>query len=580
MLLGCMAIHAAKVNYTLSMPQPHTHYFEVEMTVEDAPADYVDLKMPVWAPGSYLVREFSRNVEGITASGNSSALKVEKLTKNTWRVHAKKAKSFTVKYKVYAFELSVRTSFVDASHGYVNGTSVFLFVDQKLDASGSLKVVPFKDWKTISTGLPAGAGFGEYTYANYDQLVDCPIEIGNHSEFEFTAAGVKHRVAMYGEGNYDVAKLKTDMAKIIQACTDVFGFNPNKEYVFIIHNLEVGSGGLEHSNSTTLQVDRWTYEGRAYIGFLSLVAHEYFHLWNVKRIRPRELGPFDYENEVYTSLLWIMEGFTSYYDELLLLRAGFYTPEQYMKKIASSITSIENQPGNRVLPLSEASMDAWIKLYRPNENSYNTTISYYTKGAVVAAMLDMKIIRATKGKKRLDDVLVYLYDTYYTKAKRGFTEAEAQKAFEEIAGESFEAFFNQYINGTEPLPYEDIASGIGITVERYKAADDSPYLGVRTAGSGGKLTVQMVVRNTSAYNSGLNVNDEIIAVNGFRVDQDQMDAIVDAHKAGDTLEFLIARGGLVMPLKVVLEPDPTREFVLQMGSKGMQDPLIAKWLGK
>ncbi len=570
-------LNATVVHYTLSMPDPHTHYFEVTMTIKDMPQNYVDVKMPVWAPGSYLVREFSRNVENLSAKKGTELLNTDKINKNTWRVYHNKAKEFTVSYRVYAFELSVRTSFVDQSHGYINGTSVFLYVDGQLNASGNLTILPYKDWKTISTSLPKAGGFGQYTYPDYDVLVDSPIEIGNHFEFDFTASGCKHTVAMFGEGNYDVEKLKKDMAKIVETTTKVFGFNPNKEYVFIIHNLEHGSGGLEHASSTTLQVDRWGYQGNQYLGFLSLVAHEYFHLWNVKRIRAKELGPFDYDKEAFTSLLWIMEGFTTYYDELLLLRAGYYTPEQYLKKISSAITSIENQPGNEVLSLSESSLDAWIKLYRPNENSYNTTISYYTKGSVAAAMIDMKIIAATKGRKSLDDVLIYLYKEYYEKQKRGFTEEEARMAMEKVSGESFKEFFEKYINGTEPIPYEDFAEAIGLSVERYKVREDVPLLGIRTEDKSGSPVISLVIRNTSAYNSGLNVNDEIIAINGFRVTNSSgIIAITTTLKVGDKPVFTLIRDGKLLTIDVTMEPDPNKD--VRIVKAETSSPLSNFWL--
>lgn len=581
-VLVTLSIHAATVDYVLRMPEPHTHYFEVEMNISGTKGKYTDIKMPVWAPGSYLVREFSRNVEDVVATdANGKSIEVEKQTKNTWRVKNGSNKSFTVNYRVYAFELSVRTSFLDASHGYVNGTSVFMFVDGNLKEPGKLKIEPFKEWEVISTGMPKDGGFGEYKFINYDQLVDCPIEIGNQFVFEFNAAGVKHYVAMYGEGNYDVERLKEDMAKIVEACTNVFGFNPNEEYTFIIHNITDGGGGLEHVNSTTLQVDRWAYEGSSYRGFLSLVAHEYFHLWNVKRIRPIELGPFDYENEVYTSLLWIMEGFTSYYDELLLLRAGFYEPEDYMRKMSSTITYVENQPGNRVLPLSEASMDAWIKLYRPNENSVNTTVSYYSKGSIIAFLLDLEIITSTKGEKRLDDVLVYLYKEYYEGKGRGFTAEEAKSAIETVAGKDMTEFFEKYINGAEPVKYNMITNPAGLTLIDLNEEKPEASLGVRTRSVGGKLTISTVLRNTSAYESGLNVNDEIIAIDGYRVDDGNFSSFVDRYTIGDKAEFLISRDNQLRTIEVTFRRDPSKNLVLTTEKNASEELLdyARLWLG-
>ena len=323
---------AQSIQYALSMPKPQNHYYQVEMELTDFKGAELDVKMPVWAPGSYLVREFAKNVDLVKAyDEKGTELKVNKVNKNTWRIAKGSAKTVKVKYEVYAFELSVRTSFLDMTHGFVSGSGVFMYVDGHKEQKGKVEVFPHADFKVITTALkqnPDGVtkdGSKSFVFDTYDQLVDCPIEIGNQTVFSFTAAGLLHTVAMYNFGNYDVPRLKKDMAKVVEAATGVFGQNPNKEYTFIIHNVIDAQGGLEHTNSTVLSVNRWTYEGDDYVDFLKLVAHEYFHLWNVKRVRPVELGPFDYDNENYTSLLWVMEGFTSYYEKLILLRAGYYS---------------------------------------------------------------------------------------------------------------------------------------------------------------------------------------------------------------------------------------------------------------
>ncbi|PCJ28049.1 MAG: peptidase M61 [Flavobacteriales bacterium] len=574
LLLPCLLLQAANISYEVSMPEPHTHYYNVKMNVTDYQKDYFDVQMPVWSPGSYLVREFAKGVEGLTATFNKKMLRAEKINKNTWRIYAEKAKNVVVNYKVYAFELSVRTSFVDASHAYFNGTSMFMFIDELRNIPHNLTIIPFKEWKKVSTSLPklkGSKGF-QYQAPDYDILVDSPVEIGNQETFDFTSAGVLHHVAMYGKGNYDVETLKVDMAKITQACTDVFGFNPNKEYTFIIHNLTRGSGGLEHLSSTTLEVNRWTYEGSAYKGFLSLVAHEYFHLWNVKRIRPKALGPFDYNNENYTSLLWVMEGFTSYYDELLLYRAGFYDEETIMRKFKGSINNIENQPGNKVQPVAHSSFDAWIKAYRPNENSYNTTISYYSKGSVVANMLDLMIINNTKGKKNLDNVMQYLYNEYYKKQGRGFTPDEMKKTLEIVSGLNMDAFFEKYINGTQSFDYKTIFGYAGLTVEIVENKD--PSLGISQSGN----KIRKVYRGSSAYIGGLNANDEILAIDGFRV-KGNINDFIDAKKVGDNISVLISRDNIIQTISFpLLEKGSTRYFIFNDSEK--KNNVHQKWLSQ
>lgn len=548
-LLLFIPTYAASVDYEVSMSEPHTHYFEVKMIIKNPIENKVAVYMPVWAPGSYLVREFSKSVEDVAASQKNKSLAIEKINKNTWQIAADGKDNVVVTYKVYAYEMSVRTSFLDASHGYFNGTSIFMAYQPAQNNPSKVTIHPFKDWKKVSTGLSKakGAKGFEYMAENYDVLVDAPFEIGNQVTFDFTASGVLHNVAIYGEGNYNVDTLKKDMAKVVEACTAVFGENPNKEYTFIIHNLTRGSGGLEHLNSTTLQVNRWTYSGDAYKRFLSLVAHEYFHLWNVKRIRPFELGPFDYSNENYTTLLWVMEGFTSYYDELLLYRAGFYSEEEILSKFSSSINNIENQPGNKVQPVAHASFDAWIKAYRPNENSYNTTISYYTKGSVVANILDLIIIKNTQGKKTLDNVMKTLYNKFYKDQNRGFTAEEMKQTLEEVSGQNLDNFYAKYINGTETFDYVSSFSHVGYQVEPLVVQDMS--LGVSLSGN----TIRAVYRNSAAYDGGLNVNDEILAINNYRFDNN-FDEITEDIKDGDLLDMLISRDNIIQNLKITMKP--------------------------
>lgn len=564
-------LNAANISYEVSMPQPHTHYYEIKMKVEEHQKDYFDIQMPVWSPGSYLIREFAKSVESLSATFNKKLLKTEKINKNTWRIYAENAKSVVISYKVYAFELSVRTSFLDASHGYFNGTSMFMYINELKNIPHQLTIIPFKDWKKVSTSLTKTAAKGfQYQAPNYDILVDSPVEIGNHETFDFTSAGVIHHVAMYGKGNYDVDQLKIDMAKVTQACTDVFGENPNKEYTFIIHNLTKGSGGLEHLSSTTLQVNRWTYTGGSYKGFLSLVAHEYFHLWNVKRIRPEALGPFDYNNENYTNLLWVMEGFTSYYDELLLYRAGIYNEDEIIRKFTGSISSIENQPGNKVQPVAHSSFDAWIKAYRRNENSYNTTISYYTKGSVIANMLDLTIINATKAEKNLDHVMQYLYNEYYKKQGRGFTDAEMQAALEHVSGLKLNDFFEKYINGTQTFDYKTIFGYAGFSVETI--INNDPSFGASFSGN----NIKTVYRNSTAYDGGINVNDEIIAVDGFRLSGD-ISSFIEDKKVGDTLSVLFSRDNIIQTLNIPLKSRGNTRYLIANENEE-KNAIHKKWL--
>ncbi len=545
-LVLCFSTFAGSITYHLSTPKPQDHYFQIEMVLEGFKEKELLVKMPVWAPGSYLVREFAKNVNEVKAKDESgNEVQIRKKDKNTWVVAKGKAKKVTLYYEVYAFELTVRTSFLDATHGFVSPSGVFMYVDGYKDQSGEVLITLHPVFSKITTPLTRESNKNLpkdqhlFSYNNYDHLVDSPIEIGNQEIFSFKAAGVEHEVAIYGSGNYDIEYLKMDMAKIVSAATNVFGKNPNEHYTFIIHNVVDGQGGLEHAASTVLSVNRWTYQGAAYKGFLSLVAHEYFHLWNVKRIRPIELGPFNYDEENYTALLWVMEGFTSYYDELLLRRAGYYTEEEYLGKLLNTINYVEGTPGNSVQPVAHASFDAWIKAYRPNENSRNTTISYYSKGSVLAAIIDAMIIDKYQGEKCLDHFLQRLYTTYYEGKKRGFTEKEFQTELEMFLDTDLSEFFSKYINGTEIPDYNAYFSKIGITIQDGSRPTSDSGLSLKT--SGGQLIVRDVRRGSAAENAGLSVNDEIIGCNGYRVDQKAFETMLKGSSSGEVLEILFSR---------------------------------------
>ena len=573
------------INYRLKMEKPQNHYFQVEMELTDFKENDVTVKMPVWAPGSYLVREFSKNVDLVKAKDEKGqALAVNKKTKNAWVISKGTAKKVIVSYEVYAFELSVRTSFLDLTHGFVSGSGVFMYVDGHQELAGELTVVPYKDFGKVSTALPkssesvAADGVQSFVFKNYDQLVDCPIEIGNQEVFTFKAAGVLHTVAIYGAGNYNVDKLKADMAKIVETATGVVGENPNKEYTFIIHNVVDGQGGLEHCNSCTLSVNRWTYSDAEYLGFLSLVAHEYFHLWNVKRIRPIELGPFNYDEENYTSLLWVMEGFTTYYDELLLVRAGYTDDTDYLQKLQGTVNYVEGSVGARVQPVAHASFDAWIKAYRPNENSSNTTMTYYSRGQMLAALIDVMIISKYDGKKCLDHFLQQLYNKYYKKLNRGFSEQEFKTELEELLGENLDGFFAKYVNGTDIAPLSETFAKVGVQVTEIGLPRASFGAGLRQ--DGGKTIVRSIRAGSAAELAGLSVNDELIGCNGYRVDQTDFEQFVNGVENGAQFKILVSRDDILYELSVKMTMYDRPQYQFKVVGDDAKAKLRKYWLRK
>lgn len=543
------------INFEVSFKEPQAHYADIAMQISGIKKDYIDVKMPVWSPGSYLVREYAKNVERFKAvSSTGEAVPVEKISKNTWRIHSKNQQQVTINYSVYGFEVSVRTNYIDDSHAFLQPTATFMHVDGELAQPVTVKINPAAAWSKISTGLKE-IGTNTFQADNFDIFYDSPIEVGNQDVWNFNAAGVNHEFAMVGPGNYNKERLSKDITKIVELQTELFGVNPNDRYVFITHNYQSGGGGLEHLNSTVLGASRNAYNTPlGYNNFLALVSHEYFHLWNVKRLRPEALGPFDYDNENYTEGLWIMEGFTGYYDNQIVRRAGFTTPNEYLNLLAGDFNAVYNRPGYEIQTVAESSFDAWIKQYRPDENSANTSISYYNKGSMLAAALDVKIIAATAGKKRLDDVLKAAYQEFYVKQQRGFKESEFKALAEKVTGVSLTEIF-QAAHSHGELDYNTYFNKVGYTLYDSNRGSDDLSLGATLSKDDGRIYVKSIERNGAAWEAGLSAKDELIAINGVRLDmQDkELDYILKTAKEGDKLSVLVARDGLLKDISLDLK---------------------------
>ncbi len=573
---------SSRISHKISMPEPHTHYFEVKthinLTNEISNKSYIDFKMAAWTPGSYLIREFAKNVESVSATSNGKILSFQKINKNTWRVYINKgnsSKGIDLAYRVYAYELSVRTSFLDDSHGYINPASVLMFVNELKNQSQELEILPYKDFKKVSTALKEIAKF-TFQAKNLDELIDSPIEIGNHKVFEFKVGNVPHQIAFYGPAKIDSTKFIADVKKMCETAQNIVGEHPCDHYLFIIHNLYRGGGGLEHLYSTTCQVSRSNYEtDKGYKGILNLLAHEYFHLWNVKRIRPKALGPFDYENENYTHNLWFSEGITSYYADLISQRAGFITSTEYLSGLGEEISAVENQPGNKVETAAESSWDAWIKYYRPNENSKNSTISYYDKGSVLGGVLNLWIIEQTEGKKTLDDVFKLLYVNYYKNLQRGFTDAELEDAFSKVAGKSAKGLFEAHVYGLTSPNYKDLFGNVGYSWTNSNEGKSTSFLGFNVANN----RITQLYKGGPAYQYGLNVGDEILKVNNS--DFEGLDKLLANKKPNDAVLFTVKRDGIERNFMITVAQSPIQNFVLNSlpNLSEQQKDLRKAWLG-
>jgi predicted metalloprotease with PDZ domain len=530
-----------EIGYVVSMSKPWTHMLEVEMRVKSngAPGD-VELKMPVWTPGSYLVREYARHVQDFAVTGGGGkSLTWEKINKNTWSINAGGGKELVVNYRVYSNELTVRTNELNDEHAFWNNAALLMFPAGQLGAPSTVKVEPFGKWK-VATGLPAVANKANtFRAENFDVLYDSPFEVSDFHEIKFDVKGKPHRFVITGEGNYDLKQIAADTAKIAEEAYKIFGELPYDDYTFIV-NLR-GGGGLEHLNSTALQYNRFGFKPQSrYNGFLSLVAHEYFHAWNVKRIRPDALGPFDYENENYTKLLWVAEGATAYYESLLLRRAGLITDKELLDSKANMIEALQNRPGRFETSLEEASLDAWIKYYRQDENAVNNQVSYYDKGEIVNMMLDIVIRTKSGGKKSLDDVMRHLYNEFYKK-NRNYTPEDFQKAAELAAGESLDDFFSKYVRGEAEIDFAGIFRPIGLQIASDESGKDKAYIGADLTEENNRLTIRTISAGTPAYEQGLNTGDQIVAIDGYRASNAFLTSYLAERKPNDVVKLTLFR---------------------------------------
>lgn len=574
LLYGIQAM-AITINYKVQISDPGTHYALVQMQISGIKSASLTLQMPVWTPGSYMVREFERNVDNFGAESAGKQLPVNKVSKSAWKIeNTSGIRELNVSYRIYCFENTVRTSYIDKDHAFLLPSSLLMYADAP--QQGLLTLEYPAVWTSLSGSLPQAAP-DKFTYNSYDELADAPFEIGTHPEIAYTVAGVKHKVAMVGRNNAVPEQLGTDLEKICSTMFNIIGEHPCKSYLFIVHHVDEGGGGLEHANSSVVQMSRFAYSNRErYLSFLSLMAHEYFHLWNVKRIRPYALGPFDYSRENYTNLLWVAEGITSYYDELAMYRAGFRSQNEYLKTLAGSIGATLNRRGAEVQSLHQASFDAWIKEYRPNENSINSSISYYLKGTVVAAALDIELLSATNGKSGLDQLMQYLYTTYYLKSERGFTDDEFYAAIDAVAGKKMN--FRQWCETPNHAgtvgQLAEVMKKAGCTLSN-KPQDNPWYTGISTETKGEKLLVKSVEALSPAYGADIQAGDELLAVNQIRV-KNSLEDLLKLTEKGAAAELLICRAGLIRT--VIISPAQSSKMDISLQISEKEHPVLKAWL--
>lgn len=568
------------------MARANAHYLDVTMEIpvpEGKRTGELRLAMPVWTPGHYLVEDFARHVTDVKAFDASSGreLKVKKLEKSLWSVALQGSEKVRVAYPVYAFVYSVNTSYLDLLHALINGSSVFLYVEGMKENPVRLALVPRPEWKVVSTGLQRVSEW-EFTAQDYDVLVDSPLEVGNQQVRSFDAGGVRYEVSIFGSAPIDLEKFFGDLKGIVEKTTPIFGHVPYERYVFLVNFTDTTGGGLEHLNSTMCFSPRLRMVPKEeYNQSMGLFSHEFFHAWNVKRLRPAGLGPFDYSAETYTKSLWIAEGITSYYDDLILRRSGLYSVEEYLDAFASNVNSLKSLPGSRYQSAEEASFDTWTKFYKPDENSPNITSSYYTQGAIIGWMLDMAIRKTSRGGRSLDNVMRIIYKDVFLKQNRGYTDKEFETACLETGGHDVEEVFDARVRGRRDVDYDRYLGYVGLMLtKKEEHAEERGFLGVKLKSDGGRTTVAVELAGSPAEAMGLSVNDEILGAGGYRTSSDKLSFLVGTTKPGKSLGLAIARNGKLMEVSGPVGKRPAFEYRIQpaAGATDDQKALFKGWM--
>jgi predicted metalloprotease with PDZ domain len=581
--------------HRVSIPSPQTHLVHVETTISasgqsaHALPESIVLFMPVWTPGSYLVREYARHVEGfaVEAPGRSA-----KIRKDAWRIETGGAARIVVRYRVYAGELTVRTNHVDETHAFLVGAALFLGIEGMEQLGARIEIVAPRGWRA-ATSLPASSprGLGDevlrFDAPDFDTLVDSPIELGTHREERFEAAGKPHRYAIWPARlvtDADVKRLVDDTRTILETEARLFGGSlPYDAYDLLLHLSPRGRGGLEHKGSAALIASPGSFATRdAYLDLLSLIAHEAFHAWNIKRIRPEGLTPYRYGQECYTRLLWWFEGATSYYDWRVLTVSRLCTIDEYLDHLAAEIAYLDQTPGRLVHALEEASYDAWIKLYRPDENSTNSSVSYYRKGEVVCALLDLELRARSGGRASLDAVLVRLWDEYGAPG-RPVPEDAMQSVFERVAGAPMGDLFDAWIRSAWDIDYGRTLAHAGLAIERVQRPEAAACsLGVRVRADNGRTYASSVARESGAWRAGVDAGDEIIAIGGTRVEGTSLETALRGRSPGDTVEVVVARDGRLHTKVATLDP-PRHDrvkLVARPDATASARATFAAWLGQ
>ena len=523
------------IHYHVSMLNPAEHIFKVRLEISNWQEKSITLKFPVWTPGSYLIREYARHIQSFSAQSatTNQPLESSKISKNTWLINNIDSHKIIINYEIYANDLTVRTNHLDSTHGFFTGAALFFYIPSYEDQAIAVTITPpHRDWEITTALPPIENQENTFLASDFDTLVDSPFEIGMQNKYDFEVENKAHQWVIWGQGNLEIDQLIEDTKKIIKTESQLFGGLPYEQYFFLLHLSASGFGGLEHKDCCILNYPRFGFKNKdKYNRFIQLVAHEFFHLWNVKRIRPKALEKFDYEQENYTTSLWFCEGSTSYYDLLIPLRSGIYDRQEFLNLLGKEITKYLKIGGRNIQPLDESSFDAWIKLYRRDAYSNNCQISYYLKGELVTLLLDLLIRNNTDNDKSYDDVMRIMWSKF-GQEETGFSPEELISEIETIANLDLSEFFHFYLEKTTELPFNQYFEPFGLVLEPQKENTVVPYLGITIKND----NITFVDANSPAGKAGIDAGDELLAIDNFRVTSKTLNDRLENYQEGDHIQ--------------------------------------------
>lgn len=590
------------IQYQIKPQSPNAHIYEVVLRLSKPNSEGQCFSLPNWIPGSYMIRDFSKNIVEIQAFACGKKISLEKTGKNSWKTEPN-LPELELRYSVYAWDLSVRAAHLDAQHGFFNGTSVFIEAIGFEAEPIQLEIIPpdgeaYKNWKLASSLIPSDVdslGFGHYLAVNYDELLDHPVEMGEFERVSFEACGVPHDIVLTGRFDADLDRICADLKTICEYHIHFFGLPaPVEKYVFLVMVVGNGYGGLEHRASTSLLVSRKNLPAKGvsginddYLDFLGLCSHEYFHTWNVKRIKPAAFVPYKLESEVYTQLLWAFEGITSYYDDLALVRCGLIDEKRYLKLLGKTITRVYRGAGRLKQSVGDSSFDAWSKFYKQDENAPNAIVSYYAKGSLIALCLDAEMRVRSNNEVGLDDLMRRLW-TDWKKTQKGLEEREIEEIVSELVGISLHDFFDLAIRSTKDLPLEAALEHFGTDTfwRAAKTATDlggeaneevqKPATGMRWKAHAKGIELTHVLDGGAAQLGGLSAGDLVIAVDSYAIDPAGLELYLSRTCAGQTLTVAFFRHDELHSVEIALQEAEKDTCYLIASPKG--ESAFSSWL--